>query len=563
MKRIQTLFVILLTCIFSYAQERVNERVYVHLDKDNYIAGEDILMKFYLVDREFSPSLLSKVGYIEISDTERPQMQTMLALKDGYGAGKIKIPMHIPTGTYQLMGYTRYMRNEGEDAFFKRTISIVNVTYPTDKDRLTLLDEGEPIKESSKESSNIQVTTDKKSYLNRSAVQLSLGQLPNNVSDLIISVSRNDSVMKMPVVNKDLWKQQVGSTTPVFSKKEWSPEYEGHIITGQTILTSEEAQLFDYTQMAADIGFVSKDIRYIRGQMKTDDGKALFYTKDIFGSQEVVITALSSDESRTVRMDIQTPYCEFLPDYLPDLEITPEKKSLMERNIGAQLHLIMGLDSLGQKIELESYYNLRNHLSYNLDEYTRFSTMRETFIEFVRRIHISRIDGKQKIKVLLDEEKRFNAGNTLVLLDGVPIHDHEDIINYNPRMIKSIDIYSGRYIFGGDVFECMVAFNSLRGEFSGIQLSDQSQLVEYECPQLYTPFAFPVYQTETELKSRKPDFRHTLFWEPFAEKRQDLQSGVVFYTSDLCGEFQVVVEGITADGEFVYGETSFIVNNQR
>ena len=66
--------------------------------------------------------------------------------------------------------------------------------------------------------------------------------------------------------------------------------------------------------------------------------------------------------------------------------------------------------------------------------------MTETFVEFVRSVIIRKVNGKRRLRVLKEGEKRFNIGNTLVLLDGVPIHDHEDILKYNPRLVKKIEI---------------------------------------------------------------------------------------------------------------------------
>lgn len=551
------------SCLQLHAQERITEHGYVYLDKDCYVAGEEMHVRFSITDSHFIYSNLSKVGYIEICDTQKPWIQHKIAIQGGMGASKISIPTDIPTGIYQLNGYTRYMRNQGVASFFKRHVSIINVLQSSENDRVNLITSKDKIKGQSglKKETNILVSSNRSGYSTREQGQLMIQNLPKSVTNLTISIHRNDSLQELDYANPDAWKRQVDAATSLTGILQWPPEYEGHIITGQTVSGEEEGNI-DYSKLSADMGFVSKNIRYIRGQMKTNDGQALFYTKDIFGSQDVVITALSADEDKTHRMDIISPFCEQLPTTLPILKLRPENNALMERGIAVQLNQIKGLDSLDTKIPLDDYYHFRSKSHYDLDEYTRFNTVNETLIEFVKRVHVRKIGGKKRLKVLLEEQSRYNTGNTLVLLDGVPVHNHEDIIEYNAHLLKSIDIYSGRYIFGGEIFECMVVFNSHRGDFPGIQLTDRSQMIAYEFPQLYTKPEYPVYNTEESRKSRKPDFRHTLFWEPFAEKRDDLASGIYFYTSDLCGEFKVVVEGITSEGEFIYGETSFMVQSE-
>lgn len=177
----------------------------------------------------------------------------------------------------------------------------------------------------------------------------------------------------------------------------------------------------------------------------------------------------------------------------------------------------------------------------------------------VRSVIIRKVNGKRRLRVLKEGEKRFNIGNTLVLLDGVPIHDHEDILKYNPRLVKKIEIYNGRYGFGGEVFECMISLTTQRGDLPSIQLSDDSRLTVYECPQLPVTFKMPEYKDATDKKSRRPDFRHTLYWNPSVETEAGIDTTLSFYTSDLEGEFKVVVEGFTLKGELIRGEVNFHV----
>ena len=147
----------------------------------------------------------------------------------------------------------------------------------------------------------------------------------------------------------------------------------------------------------------------------------------------------------------------------------------------------------------------------------------------------------------------------MVLLEGVPINDHEDILKYNPRLVKKIEIYNGRYGFGGEVFECMISLTTQRGDLPSIQLSDDSRLTVYECPQLLVTFKMPEYKDATDKKSRRPDFRHTLYWNPSVETEAGIETTLSFYTSDLEGEFKVVVEGFTLKGELIRGEVNFHV----
>ena len=551
--------IILLSGFSLKAEEIIRERVYVHTDKDCYIAGEEILLKFYLLDNNIQPSTISKVGYVEICDTVRPQMQMKVALEKGHGAGKIKIPTDMPSGVYLLSAYTRYMRNEDEKVFFNKQIAIINVEKQiSDPKRFEIVEENkntetdEKARQEKKESANFLIKTDRNNYGNRSKVLLLLDNIPDNTADLVISVSRNDAISNIPEVNKQEWLKQVKDTFKL--SQQWVPEYEGHILSGR-IVPEIQDKLF-----LTNISFVGKDIRYFMGQLNPKNGTTNFYTAGVYGKQQIVTSIVSMIYDKVpFRIDLISPFCESLPDNLPLLQIYPNEKQLLDRYIGVQVRDKMENDSLNNSVVPPLYNTLQPIKTYNLDEYTRFETLSETILEFVTRLRVSKIRDHRVISAYLEESKQFSM-RTLVLLDGIPIYNHDDILQYNPMYIKIIDIYDGRYIFGNENYEGIISFITREGNLPFFTLSEGSQLLDYECPQIHTPLEIPDYSIDWIMNSRKPDFRHTLYWNPFVEFTKGQPLNLSFYTSDLCGEFKVTVEGITTDGKIIQGNSYFQVN---
>jgi hypothetical protein len=66
-------------------------------------------------------------------------------------------------------------------------------------------------------------------------------------------------------------------------------------------------------------------------------------------------------------------------------------------------------------------------------------------------------------------------------------------------------------------------------------------------------FYSPVYDGSEDQKSKKKDFRSTLYWNPLVQTDEDGSGWVSFYNSDLEGDVQVVVEGVTKDGKLCRG----------
>lgn len=555
------------------AQEGIYERAYVHTDKSCYLAGEEVWMKLYVTDAHFHPSSLSKVGYVEIVDTKHPFVQLKLALEDGSGAGKLKIPTNVPSGNYQLTAYTRYMRNEGEEVFFRKQIAIVNAFHHSPDDRIQQMDSIAlfpateallPATETTKYRS-VQITTDRKNYNHRMPVSVTIDGLPADITDLTLSVVCNDSLVAVPAATGvEAWRAQVTALPKVFSGR-WAPEYEGHIIQGR--LSGQDGAnvipTHTSTVIYPSIAFVGKNIRYIQGQTDAA-GMVSFYTANTYGTRELVATVRPEEEGKTAnQLTIVSPFSEAPSTTLPPLVLCPNKEKWQKRSIGVQLQQIFAVDSLHNKTLLEDLpcYHFKPQLSFDLDEYTRFPTMEETIIEFVRRVIIRKTNDKRRLRVLKEGEKRYNQGNTLVLLDGIPLFDHEYILNYDPKLVKMIDIYSGRYIFGGETFECMVAFTTQKGNLPAIQLDELSQLIVYECPVQPITFNAPQYPNDAARKSREADFRHTLYWNPAVEATPGSPTQLSFYTSDLDGEYRIIAEGFTKTGEPIRGEANFFINN--
>lgn len=550
-----TVYMFLFIFLSATAGEGIRERVFVHTDKECYVAGEEIHVKFYTVDQNFQPSALSKVGYVEICNHQKPWIQLKLALDKGSGGGKVKIPSSLPSGIYQLSGYTRYMRNEGQDVFFKRQIAIINASLPPDPTKIELVAANGQLPDISNEST-VSVKTDKNVYPTRSRIHLSLDNLPDDIEDLVVSVYRDDMNNPLLKVNKENWRKQVVSDVSFTLPLRWDAEYEGHIIEGKIIPRPDNEH-----SMVASLSFVGNDIKHIGGRIDPENAAVSFFTSDVYGSCEVVTTITSNAfEKIPNRIDIATPFSEILPDSLPPLQIAFNEKQLLDRYIGVQLQSSPKADSLPGKITSKSYYNLPAAFSYDLDNYTRFSTLNETIIEFIDYVRVLRVENKKRISVYLKSKKRFNTGNILVLLDGVPVHEHERILEYNPQNIKWINIYDGQYIFGKSVFEGMISIITHKQNLPFFQLDDDSQLFIYDCPGLYEESDASDYSEEKALASRKPDYRHTLYWNPFIGKKPEKNMHLSFYTSDLTGKFKVMVEGITRQGEIISGSSYFDVN---
>src|SRR5580698_9148582 len=123
-----------LEAAFSRYQSRTpQEKLFAHIDRSFYLAGETIWFKLYDIDaRTNRPLTFSSIAYIEVLDNDdHPVLQTKVELKDGKGDGAFSIPLSIPSGQFLFRAYTSWMRNFPPDFYYMQSLTILNTLRDT------------------------------------------------------------------------------------------------------------------------------------------------------------------------------------------------------------------------------------------------------------------------------------------------------------------------------------------------------------------------------------------------------------------------------------------------
>lgn len=120
----------------DYNSKVLQEKIYLHADRNFYLAGDLLWFKLYVTDAVLhQPLSISKLAYVEVLDASHTQvLQAKIALNKGSGNGSLAIPISLNSGHYLIRAYTNWMKNAGADYFFEKQITIVN----THKNRDTI-----------------------------------------------------------------------------------------------------------------------------------------------------------------------------------------------------------------------------------------------------------------------------------------------------------------------------------------------------------------------------------------------------------------------------------------
>ena len=100
------------------------ERVYVHTDAEDYLQGDRIWLKAYLMDEvDHTPVDSTLYVYADLFDKNgRMARQVKLLLREGAFCGYLDIPEDMLSGAAYLRAYTRYIAAAPETAFTKRIV---------------------------------------------------------------------------------------------------------------------------------------------------------------------------------------------------------------------------------------------------------------------------------------------------------------------------------------------------------------------------------------------------------------------------------------------------------
>ncbi len=532
----------------------LRERMYLQTDKQLYLSGELAWMKVMTITQEGLPLSFSKVAYIELLDATNAQVQIKVELSDGTGAGWIQLPVDLPTGYYRLVAYTRFMRNETPEVFFEKSIGVVNTFQPAKAGQNAAGNPLLPMEETSVNTFSLQ--TDQSVYAVRDKGELKLDGLPENIHTLSVTIAGNDP-LPIPGEYIQQWKKRLSGTGKIDFSGIYLPEYEGHIITGK-IANIRGNDYSDDDNTLPFLSFLGDKIRFFSGK-KEFAGNVFFYTSGISGTTEVATTI--NHPENLYRVDVLSPFIRQHPiKKMPALPIDSIPADwLLKRNIALQALYAYTGDSIVNQSPSDTYYKTNPDATYVLDEYTRFTSMEEIFVEFIQRVRFRNDNGKKRLSVITKKGDTYDQGIPLVLLDGIPVMDHNIIFNYNPHLVQRIDLYFGTYTIGNSVFGGIIQFSTYRHDYPGLTMDQSTQIINYEGTQAHRRFYTPQYLNEEDRRSRVADFRHTLLWDPNIRTEGKPSVRIPFYTSDHTGEFKVTVEGLTKTGEIVFAQTRFTV----
>ena len=537
------------------------ETVALSINSEVLLAGELLQYKAYILNTSNRKSLLSKVVYVSLRNQKDSLVfNHKIKVEKGVANGDFFLPSNLQTGVYKLIGYTNFSRNNIQDAFAEKSIYIINTfkkneLVNTTKDTIFIDASTESAVENSGSDGSSEVfetILNKETFGFREKVDLKLKSNSNTVNG-----NYRLSVRKVNPV--EISGEVIKAKTAISSENFYLPELRGELMSGVVL-----SKLGDVPSANREVALTIPGKDFIYKIAKTNsEGRFFFSVAEGYDSEKSIVQLYGDEATRRdfkIVMDEKDFHLSQGEPYFLKLD-KQLKDWLEERSVQLQVenaYFDVKKDSiLKNKINSIFYDNLGT--VFLLDDYTRFPTVRETFIEVITLAAIRGTGDNAKFIVNNEYDPnriaKFNDIDPLVLVDGIVIQNNEELINYNARDIESIRVVNEPYRCGPKIFSGIIAVETKNGNF--VQNLSHDYLNEMELPPLIKQKKYyrPDYSNK-EVQARIPDYRIQLFWEPNVQFSGGSYS-TTFYTSDVSGTYEISIEGFSEEGKYYLVKSYF------
>ncbi len=540
----------------------------VFTDRTIYVAGEPIRFRAEYFNEGLPGDLpWSSVVYVElIAPDGSPVVHSKWAIHDRTASGTLTIPGEVLTGRYMLRCYTRWMRNRGPGTYNHTPLTIINPfsRQVADTGGTPGQASGLPPESVHEESPGaIQCSADKAEYLPGEWVRITLqapeGSLPEGFGSALTVAPE-------------------GSVDPP----------EGLRLVGRLPVASDSFQLLYLPDLGES--FTLSGMMVAGGGRPVADGALSF---SLLGPEPDLITANTGPQGRfAVQIPLPKSGQAFLVTPYPgeddsltvriDQDVDERKSPVMaggfrmtaaEETVATLLAIrwqIMGSYREEDTSDTDTEIPLNRTLPFygsdveriELKEFVNLPTLEEIFINLVHGVNVIRRRGRVSISIEGDN-RSLGFYRPLVLVDFVPVFDHNTLLALDPREFERIEVIREVYVKGGMAFGGVISLFTRNGDMAGLDLPEGSYFFDM------TPLRDAEGGSVTGGGSapasgeRLPDLRNTVLWDPDLQLSPGSQKEMVFRAPDGPGTYAVRVWGALHPGSVLEGKTRFEVRGGR
>lgn len=523
------------------ARQTPKELVWLTLNKTTFFPSEYLYFNGYLLNAEnLETSKVSKSIYIRLVSADQKYSEIKrVSLSDGFGSGDWFISSELATGSYTLQAYSQWMLNWPE-SIFEQEIHVIN---PYTNAKVSVEEPSISTNSTTNSSNRLFEIGLKTSYTVRDSIALSI-RLTAEGSLIILPVSV--SVRKVGGLNEPPLNLQIAKIDKSrLGDKIYKPEHRGSslrlelnqdYINPETAIITQQGTNQLFTKMVKEGSTYSTTIE----NLSTDYPVVLQEASKLSLADLVTFKPLPNANKKPLNSTYK--------------QLSENQKSiLLQRSIYNQIennYFEFRPDSIIVKPAKDFLNNIPS-IEYNLNEYNRFRSLRETIREIIPEVSVNVYKGTETVAV---KQTQVLPGYlpALLMIDGIQFTTSEDLFKVDATLVDYIRIYTDPIVYGGKTYTgaLLMDGNSSQADFFKTGALVPRSLLS-ESPKKY-------YNQTHLADPNLPDFRTQLLWNP----RMSINSNktINLTTSEVNGAYIIQIQGIDGNGQPFYEVKSFTVN---
>lgn len=518
--RITIYYVLFIGCIHAFSQTKnYEEAAYLSLNTTNVLVGEELHFSAFVYSTASKmPSKLSSVLYVDMIDESGNSVyRTKIGLRNGRGAGSIYINSTLLNGTYRLIAFTRWMKNY--DAYFEQRVLVFNPhSVITTNESIT----GNPTYVDVK---NAQIV---EQFAPLQKASIILDDIEK--SSLSISISKTNSHHYLNSIS-------LADPDSDMDSFDFLPEYRYGMVQGQI-----ENDLDSVHNLRVNMTIKGSSMQV---STTTTDEQGRFwmsYNPALVGNEGNI--QVNNPEVNRIKIvnEYYENYSALNAGKVNIDSVTADE--LRNRSVITQIQRAYQLENENDKPSRQNFTGLESQMYY-LEDYVRFPSIRDTFIEYITTVAVSKSEDnfKMNVRCFPLPGQTTTEYPALVLLDGMMV-EPEDIFELSPNDVEKIEVLADFYFLNDMVYKGIVSVHTL--ERSDYKFTPKGTILKLASYQKYGSEGYKM----NVLEERMPLYEPFIYWDPVYDHNGG-PLALDFYTSRLEGLFEVTIRGISKSGKAI------------
>jgi len=282
----------------------------------------------------------------------------------------------------------------------------------------------------------------------------------------------------------------------------------------------------------------------------TDSSGSFYFLLDQFyDNRDLILQLINGNRgNNNVVWEIDNKYSQDFSMKYSTLNLSPEMKEYLE--YGRKISLVNNIYNPGMKKDsipavragISGHRNFCGKPDYKIfpSDFVELNDFREISENILPGVKFRNRGDIYFVQIYDYKNSIIMPPQATVLLNGVPCTNLAYISSLGSKDIKRIDVYQSLIMYGELSFYGILSIYTYDGKIPESYLDNFAHIYKNE---VRLPYPY-----EGNNIKNKPDFRHTLYWNPGLKISGHNKATIEFTTSELQAEYEIMVQGITSGG---------------